>query len=163
DKTMKSSPLFTRDNGLDFWRTTMVNIHQPSINGQRETGNRRGQQTTTDHGKDRKAPVPLPLGKHPNLISAIHRDIATVGLVGEAGSGLIGYIAYSSRKLKKPLSVVIKGQSSSGKDEVQRRPSDLMPPEDVKDLMSITPQALYYNQKGWLKHKVLLGGERRHQ
>src|SRR5262249_51604475 len=81
----------------------------------------------------------------------------------EEDPALLVYLAYSSRKLRKPLSVIIKGPSGSGKDEVQRRPADLMPPEDVKDLMSVTPNALYYNEPGWMEHKILLGGERSHQ
>jgi hypothetical protein len=38
-----------------------------------------------------------------------------------------------------------------------------MPEEDVLDFMSITPQALYYGEPGWLSHKILLGGERSHE
>ena len=86
-----------------------------------------------------------------------------MGLVGEADAGLLMYLTYSSRKLKKPISGIIRGPSGSGKDELQRRPGDLMPPEDVIDLMSITPQALYYGESGWFVHKILLGGERRHE
>lgn len=111
----------------------------------------------------RPRPDTLELARVPDLIEAIQRDIAAVGLVGEKDSGLLLYVAYSSRKLNKPLSVIVKGPSGSGKDEVQRRPAELMPPEDVKDLMSITPNALYYNEPEWLKHKILLGGERSHQ
>jgi hypothetical protein len=29
--------------------------------------------------------------------------------------------------------------------------------------MSITPNALYYHEQGWLEHKILLGGERKHE
>jgi hypothetical protein len=103
------------------------------------------------------------LAREPDLLAAIQQDIAAGGLVGEEDAALLVYLAYSSRKLNKPLNVIIKGPSGSGKDEVQRRPADLMPPEDVKDLMSITPQALYYNEPGWLQQKILLGGERSHQ
>ncbi|HEY7428851.1 MAG TPA: hypothetical protein VH682_31765 [Gemmataceae bacterium] len=97
------------------------------------------------------------------LIGKITADIRAMGLVGEEDKALLMYLAYSSRKLNKPLSVIIKGPSGSGKDEIQRRPADLMPPEDVKDFMSITPQALYYGEPGWLEHKIILGGERKHE
>jgi hypothetical protein len=109
-------------------------------------------------------PADVPeLARHPDLIPHIRRDIAAVGLVGESDAGLLVYLNYSSRKLNKPLSTIIKGPSGSGKDEIQRRPADLMPPEDVVDAMSITPQALYYGEPDWLKHKIVLGGERSHQ
>jgi hypothetical protein len=103
------------------------------------------------------------LAREEGLIGAIRRDLATVGLVGESDAGLFLYLAYSSRKLNKPLSVIIRGPSGSGKDEIQRRPAELMPPGDVLDFMSLTPQRLYYGEPGSLKHKVLVGGERSHQ
>jgi hypothetical protein len=108
-------------------------------------------------------PEPTDEDRSARLIGKITADIRTSGLVGEEDNGLLVYLAYSSRKLPKPLSVIIKGLSGSGKDEIQRRPADLMPPEDVKDFMTISPQALYYNEPGWLKHKIIVGGERKHE
>jgi hypothetical protein len=103
------------------------------------------------------------LEAEPDLIAAVRRDVRSVGLVGESDAALLVYLAYSSRKLARPLSVIVKGPSGSGKDEIQRKPAELMPPDDVLDVMSLTPQALYYEAAGWLRHKVLLGGERRHE
>lgn len=61
-------------------------------------------------------PADVPeLATDPNLIKAIQRDIAAMGLVGETDSGVLLYLAYSSRRLNKPLSVIIKGPSGSGK------------------------------------------------
>jgi hypothetical protein len=99
----------------------------------------------------------------PNLIETIRRDIAAVGLVGESDNGLLVYLAYSSRMLDKPLSVIIKGRSGSGKDMVQRRPADLMPPEDIVDAMDLTPKALFYVPEDGLRNKIVLGGERSQQ
>jgi hypothetical protein len=114
------------------------------------------QQEDTCHAtRERNTALPE-LAREPDLIKAISRDIANMGLVGERDAGLLVYLAYSSRKLANPLSVIIKGPSSSGKDEIQRRPADLMPDKDVIDAMSITPQALYYGEAGWLKHKIIL-------
>jgi hypothetical protein len=109
-----------------------------------------------------KAPALAELAREPDLVGAIRRDLRAVGLVGEEDAGLLVYLAYSSRKLNRALSVIIKGPSGSGKDEVQRRPADLMPPGDIVDAMHLTPQALYYGEPGWLMNKILLGGERRH-
>ncbi|KKM84523.1 hypothetical protein LCGC14_1298370 [marine sediment metagenome] len=102
------------------------------------------------------------LARDSNLIERIQRDIAALGLVGEENNGLLTYIVYSSRKQTGPPSIIIKGPSSSGKDKVQRVPARLIPDDDVYDLMSITPQALYYGEDGWLKNKIMLGGERSH-
>jgi hypothetical protein len=111
----------------------------------------------------RNGKVPPDLATDPQLIDRIVADIATMGLVGEEDAGLLIYSAGSSRKLNKPLSVIIKGVSGSGKDEVQRQPTKLMPPEDVIEATSLTPQSLYYGPEGWLKHKIIQGPERAHQ
>lgn len=103
------------------------------------------------------------LAREPNLVDAIPRDIALIGLVGEALAALLVYLVYSSRKLRKPLHAIIRGASGSGKDQVQRRPAELMPPEDVIEATSMTPQALYYGGPDWLRNKIILGGERKHE
>src|SRR5947207_973366 len=79
----------------------------------------------------------------PDLIQAIRDDLETAGLVGESDAGLLVYLAYSSRLRDRPLSVIVRGPSGSGKDRVERVPAELMPPEDVIDAMSLTPQAFY--------------------
>ncbi|MFO0845861.1 MAG: hypothetical protein U0797_26345 [Gemmataceae bacterium] len=106
---------------------------------------------------------PPELALAPNLLDIIADDLAAIGLVGERENGLLVYLCYCSRKLAKPLSPIIRGPSGSGKDELARRPADLVPPEDVVDAMRITPQALYHGEPGWLEHKLVLGGERSHQ
>jgi hypothetical protein len=85
--------------------------------------------------------------------------------VGEEEAGELAYLCYTSRLRPHPhnLSIIFQGPSGAGKDVAQRRPALLMPPEDVLDFTSITPNALYYNDEGWLKHKILLGGERSHK
>jgi len=103
------------------------------------------------------------LALDPKLIQTISRHLLEVGLVGEINNGLLGYVAYTSRKLKNPVSLIIRGKSSSGKDMIQRKPAELMPPDDVIEATSLTPNALYYDEPGWLKHKVILGGERAHR
>jgi hypothetical protein len=103
------------------------------------------------------------LASDPRLIERISEDIAAMGLVGEKDPGLLVYLVYSSRKRRRPLSVIIKGPSGSGKDQIQRRPADLMPPEDVIDLMTLSREGLYYGEPDWLKNKIILGGERKHR
>jgi hypothetical protein len=102
------------------------------------------------------------MARQPNLMTVIMNDIATVGLVGDRLEGLLTYIAYSSRKRKKPLNLMFQGPSGKGKDELQRRPAELIPPEDVIDLVSQSPNFLYYLEPGSLKNKALLNGERSH-
>jgi hypothetical protein len=103
------------------------------------------------------------MARDSNLIDRLREDMAAVGLVGEEDNGLLTLVCYTSRILKRPVSLLIRGGTSTGKDIVQRVPARLIPPEDVIAGSSITPQAFYYGHKGWLRHKVILGGERKHQ
>jgi hypothetical protein len=98
-----------------------------------------------------------------NLIETILRDMAALGLVGEQDAALLVYLSYVSRKLNNPSSIIVRGPSGSGKDKIQRTPALLMPEEDVIEFNSLTANALYYNAPGWLKNKILLGGERSHR
>ena len=56
----------------------------------------------------------LALLKAPNLIERVLADFAAVGLVGEETNKLVGYLAAVSRKLDKPLGVVIQSSSAAG-------------------------------------------------
>jgi hypothetical protein len=108
------------------------------------------------------------MANRPDLIEVVKGHIAKVGLVGYEKEGLLVYLGGSSRKLTKPLSLVIKGESNSGKDKVQRTPIELMPPEDVLDFMEMTRKAFYYLPEGadpetYMAHKTYLGGERSHE
>jgi hypothetical protein len=85
-----------------------------------------------------------------------------MGLVNERDNGLAAYLSYSSCRRKKPLSNILRGESSSGKDWLQKRPSLLLPPKLIKDCTYMTPKALYYMGRYEWQNKVVLGGERRH-
>lgn len=95
-----------------------------------------------------------------NLLGAIRQDIGHMGLVGEASSGLLAYLSMASRKLNQPLSVVVRGVSSSGKNAVVRAPAKLIPPDQIMNATSMTTNVLY-RLKDKLKNKVLIGGERK--
>ena len=60
----------------------------------------------------------LDLLKQPNLIERILADFDAVGVVGEQTNKLVGYLAATSRKLDKPLAVVIQSSSAAGKSSL---------------------------------------------
>ena len=43
------------------------------------------------------------------------RDVDAIGVVGEATNALVGYLAAVSRKLDKPLAILIQSTSAAGK------------------------------------------------
>lgn len=97
----------------------------------------------------------LELLQDPNLVERITADFARIGVVGEATNCLTGYLVAVSRKLDKPLAVVIQSTSAAGKSALQDAVLSFVPPEDCVAYSAITGQALYYMGDKDLSHKVL--------
>ncbi len=94
-------------------------------------------------------------GKSKNLIDLILKDFQTCGLIGEDANKLLGYIAMTSRKRKKPVCMLILSSSGAGKTALQDAIVDFCPPEDLVKLTSLSGKALFYKDRMSLKHKVL--------
>ncbi len=97
----------------------------------------------------------LDLLRDPNLAERIVRDVAAVGVVGEDGNALVGYLAAVSRKLDKPLAVLIQSTSAAGKSTLMDALLSLMPEGDRVHYSAMTGQSLFYLGEGDLKHKIL--------
>lgn len=95
----------------------------------------------------------------PDLIERLLGDMEALGYVGEETGKLLVYLIGISRKLKKPLSGIIRSQSGSGKSSLAELLEQLTPAEDVCFYSRISPMAL-----GWvsvdLKHKLIILEER---
>ena len=98
--------------------------------------------------------------KTPNLFKTITEDITTLGYAGEDENKLLLYLCATSRKLDKPISILIRSQSSTGKSYLMSKICELMPSEDVHLWTSLTPNALYYMAPDALKHKFICIDER---
>ncbi|MEW6070808.1 MAG: hypothetical protein AB1485_09345, partial [Candidatus Thermoplasmatota archaeon] len=99
--------------------------------------------------------------KSPNLMGRIENDITVIGVAGESVNKKMVYFAGTSRLLRNPLSLTLKGEPAGGKSTVANRTLELFPPEDVEFLTKATASALYYEENpDALKHKVLLIQER---
>ncbi|MFG6443320.1 CHC2 zinc finger domain-containing protein [Roseateles sp. LKC17W] len=97
----------------------------------------------------------LALLKSPDLIERIGADYAACGLVGEATNKLVGYLAAVSRKLDKPLGVVIQSSSAAGKSSLMDAVLAFVPEEDKVKYSAMTGQSLFYMGETNLKHKAL--------
>lgn len=93
--------------------------------------------------------------KAPSLFNRILSDFETIGLTGEDGNKLMGYIAATSRKLDEPLSVLIQSRSAAGKSTLQDAIIMLIPIEDYIKYTRLTGQALFYKEEDSLIHKLL--------
>jgi len=98
--------------------------------------------------------------RSPNLIKSILADIETLGYIGEEKNKIIAYLVSISRKLEDPLSAIIISESSAGKSALSEAIEKLTSPEDIVYLSTLTPKALYYMEKDYLKHKFIIIEER---
>lgn len=93
--------------------------------------------------------------KAPNLMDRIATDIAALGVVGEAENALCVYLAALSRKLDRPLAVLIQSTSAAGKSALMDAVLDLVPEEERVTYSAMTGQSLFYLGDTDLKHKAL--------
>lgn len=103
--------------------------------------------------EDREAA--LSLLRDPNLLNRILADVKHLGLVGEDSNTLVGYLACVSRKLDKPLAVMIQSTSAAGKSSLMDSILALMPEEERLQYSAMTGQSLFYMGETHLKHKIL--------
>jgi DNA primase len=101
----------------------------------------------------------LALLRDPDLPGRIVSDFARAGMVGEAVNCLVGYLAAISRKLPRPLAVVVQSTSAAGKSALMDAVLSFVPPEDRVRFSAMTGQSLFYMGETDLAHKVLAVAE----
>jgi DNA primase len=97
----------------------------------------------------------LALLKSPDLLERIVADFERCGIVGEATNKLTAYIAAVSRKLERPLGVVVQSSSAAGKTSLMEAVLAFVPEEERVKYSAMTGQSLFYMGEANLKHKVL--------
>lgn len=91
----------------------------------------------------------------PNLPERILADFALAGVVGEETNKLVGYLAGVSRKLERPLAVVIQSSSAAGKSSLMDAVLAFMPEDERVQYSAMTGQSLFYMGETRLKNKIL--------
>jgi DNA primase len=97
----------------------------------------------------------LELLRDPKLLGRILADFDTCGLIGERTNKLVGYLAAVSRKLDRPLAVVVQSSSAAGKSSLMDAVLSFMPAEERIKYSAMTGQSLFYMGETDLKHKIL--------
>jgi DNA primase catalytic core len=97
----------------------------------------------------------LGLLRDPDLIGRISVDLGAVGIVGEADNALLAYLASVSRKLSRPLAVIVQSTSAAGKSTLVDAVLATVPAEDLVRFSAMTGQSLFYLGESDLAHKVL--------
>ena len=75
--------------------------------------------------------------------------------MGEGSNALVGYLAAISRKLDRPLALLIQSSDAAGKSSLLDAMLRFVPAEDRIVYSAMTGQSLYYMGETDLKHKLL--------
>lgn len=97
----------------------------------------------------------LALLKDPDLLAHIANDFSRCGIVGERTNALVGYLCAISRKLDRPLALLIQSTSAAGKSSLLDAMLRFVPEEDRIVYSAMTGQSLFYMGEMNLKHKLL--------
>jgi hypothetical protein len=109
-----------------------------------------------------KYPNPPALARDPDLMGTIRKDVSTLGLVGEQDNSVLIYVVATSRLIREPLAVMLRGLTGAGKDTLIRIPCQLIPPECKIEAMEMTNAAWFRTEENFFVHKLFISGERKH-
>jgi len=97
----------------------------------------------------------LSLLKSPDLVGRISAMFEDCGLAGEETNRLAAYLACTSRKLDRPLAVIIQSTSAAGKSTLMETVLAMFPEEERVKYSAMTGQSLYYLGEQDLRHRIL--------
>jgi len=91
----------------------------------------------------------------PRLLDRVVSDFDRCGVVGGHTNKLTGYLAAVSRKLERPLAVIVQSSSAAGKSALMEAVLAFVPPEERVKYSAMTGQSLFYMGETDLKHRIL--------
>jgi DNA primase len=93
--------------------------------------------------------------REPNLIGRLREAFHQAGIIGEESNTLVAYLAGVSRKLERPLAIIIQSASAAGKTTLMDAVLSFFPEEERVKYSAMTGQSLYYLGETSLQHKIL--------
>jgi DNA primase len=93
--------------------------------------------------------------REPNLIGRLREAFHQAGIIGEETNTLVAYLAGVSRKLERPLAIIIQSASAAGKTTLMDAVLSFFPEEERVKYSAMTGQSLYYLGETSLKNKIL--------
>ncbi len=91
----------------------------------------------------------------PDLVGRLREAFHAAGIVGEERNALVAYLAGVSRKLERPLAIIVQSASAAGKTTLMDAVLSFFPEEERVKYSAMTGQSLYYLGETNLKHKIL--------
>jgi 5S rRNA maturation endonuclease (ribonuclease M5) len=110
---------------------------------------------------DLKRSEPPALADEPDILNKFARDLHRAGVAGEEQAAKLIYLGLTSRLLpwgkptERPVSMIPKGTSSSGKSHTLRSTLRFFPPESYFDLGSMSKRYLLYSEES-LEHRFIV-------
>jgi hypothetical protein len=95
------------------------------------------------------------LASEPRILERLAEILPALGLVGEDRNAKLLYLVMTSRVLSKPVSAVVKGDSSVGKSHTVEIVLDLFPSESYFGGTSLSPKSLFYSPEDFA-HRMLV-------
>ncbi len=95
------------------------------------------------------------LAKEPRILDRFSEALAARGVAGEVRAGKLMYLILITRFLERPVSAVVKGPSSAGKNFLTQCVLDFFPPSAHYTLSAMSERALAYSEES-LTHRFLV-------
>jgi hypothetical protein len=90
-----------------------------------------------------------------NILELFYETLRESGVAGERQTAMILYLALTSRRLDRPVSVAVKGPSSGGKSYLVERVLDYFPEDAFYALTAMSEKVLAYSEEP-IKHRFLV-------
>src|SRR5215217_5828585 len=95
------------------------------------------------------------LAHEEDILGLFAEELKRLGVAGESSTAQILYLAVTSRLLTKPVSVAVKGTSSSGKSYLVERTLNYFPESAYYALTAMSERALAYSEEP-ISHRFLV-------
>jgi hypothetical protein len=95
------------------------------------------------------------LAQSPDILERFYEALRKSGVAGERRTAMILYLAVTSRRLDRPVSVAVKGPSSGGKSYLVERVLEYFPEEAFYALTAMSEKTLAYSEEP-IKHRFLV-------
>jgi len=95
------------------------------------------------------------LARSENILERFYETLKASGVAGERHTAMILYLALTSRRLDRPVSVAVKGPSSGGKSYLVERVLDYFPQSACYALTAMSEKTLAYSEEP-IKHRFLV-------
>jgi hypothetical protein len=95
------------------------------------------------------------LAQSPNIVGRFYEELRSSGVAGERRTAMILYLALTSRRLDRPVSIAVKGPSSGGKSYLVERVVEYFPESACYALTAMSEKTLAYSEEP-IKHRFLI-------